>query len=143
MGLSKVAVAAMLLIPFEALWGLAGSSVRHYSSWCPRDCCTAFLLRTNSAMAWISLGGTMYPKESLWCAKCGKATTWLSVHGVCRTVGVTRRTVYNWIHRSWVHTRTMPNGWWLICQESLSEAGEVRLYQLTQRKIDMKTNEES
>jgi hypothetical protein len=54
-----------------------------------------------------------------WCEVCQEAANWHPVPRASTLVGVDRRTVYRWILRGWVHSRLLPNGWRLVCGNSL------------------------
>jgi hypothetical protein len=56
------------------------------------------------------------------CSACRQKVGWLTVDEVGRASGMTRRTIYNWINRAWVHTRRLPNGRWLVCARSLDSS---------------------
>jgi predicted DNA-binding transcriptional regulator AlpA len=54
------------------------------------------------------------------CTSCHATVEWIPVSRVAAITGVDRRTVYNWMNRDWIHTRTLPSGRRIVCLKSLT-----------------------
>ena len=53
------------------------------------------------------------------CEHCQKETNFLPIHSAAHEIGVSRVTMYTWIHRQQVHWLESPSGRTMVCQQSL------------------------
>jgi hypothetical protein len=61
---------------------------------------------------------------NFFCPHCQKQRAFLPIDFAALLADVTRRTIYRWMDRGWLHWRPIPNGR-LICLHSLTEAHGV------------------
>lgn len=54
-----------------------------------------------------------------YCPTCRAIVEWVAVSRARAITGYSRRTIYHWIDRSWMHALKLPNGYWMLCVESL------------------------
>ena len=54
-----------------------------------------------------------------YCDQCGKETHFVPIHRAVIITGVTRRSIYYWIDKDWVHWVNLPSNRKVICEESL------------------------
>lgn len=58
-----------------------------------------------------------------YCEKCSKMTQFLTIRQAHELVGLTRRTIHNWIAEERVHTYLLASKRKLICRDSLFGPG--------------------
>ncbi len=54
-----------------------------------------------------------------YCEKCSKVTHLLTIRQAYELIGLSRRTIHNWIADGKVHTQNLASGRKLICKNSL------------------------
>jgi hypothetical protein len=62
---------------------------------------------------------------NFFCHHCLKDTAFLPIHFAAVLANVSRQTIYRWMHRGWLHWRTIPSGRRLICLQSLIQVHQV------------------
>jgi hypothetical protein len=62
---------------------------------------------------------------NFFCPRCRKQRAFLPIDFAALLADVTRRTIYRWMDRGWLHWRTIPNGRRLVCLQSLTKAHGV------------------
>jgi hypothetical protein len=70
----------------------------------------------------ISISTNAAAREQVYCERCGREVSMLSVALTAGLAGVPERMVYRWVEAGNVHFRERPDGAILICTESLPEA---------------------
>lgn len=60
---------------------------------------------------------------TFFCSTCRKKTKHLHIDDAATELGTSRRTMYDWMERDWVHWRELASGRRMICEESLSHVG--------------------
>jgi len=75
---------------------------------------------------------------AFFCEHCQNNTRFLPIHFACAVTGVSRRTIYYWMERDWVHWRELPSGRRVICQESLSHPARNPVHPVLPQTISAK-----
>jgi predicted site-specific integrase-resolvase len=55
----------------------------------------------------------------VFCADCACEKEAVPIYKAMSLVGVSRRTIYNWVEKGWVHCTHLPNGRRMVCRDSL------------------------
>lgn len=62
---------------------------------------------------------------NFFCEPCRREQAFIPVDFAAALASVSRRTIYRWMDRGWLHWRTAANGRRLICLQSLTEVRGV------------------
>jgi predicted DNA-binding transcriptional regulator AlpA len=76
------------------------------------------------------MGSSSLLYSNLFCKTCRKQAAFLPIHLAVILTGNSRRTLYRWMERGWIHWRELPNGRRLLCQESLVTHNDPRWHKV-------------
>lgn len=65
------------------------------------------------------------PETDAWCAACAAIVKMVTPEAAASLAGVTTRTIYRWIEAGQLHFAEPPDGWLIVCTNSLTSTQSI------------------